>query len=375
MQDMPPAKRSMGCQYHDSMPSQKKPRVEASPDPADIDVTSAFAPSIVWSWVQGLDNPRMKSGFNPGGDFALDLELERGVLRIYGFGEGRDDGDEYQSGAESPSHQSSGQGLVQNTCSPSSSRDTGAPSSSPSLWGYGQIRIITTPNDPRPDHDCFLNVHPQTLERLLESYLEHIHPLHPLFPTAYLTEMLEQFCSHHKIHGKTLTTPLLSTPASSSGVNALYGMGLDRSSLTAVFLFIMALGSICQCKHESPRTSQSRNTDAIPGLVYYAPATDILGNLHGSSDLTHAQACLLAGLYVDQLRRPLESHRWVSEARSTCQILIQSKQRKHKNQRQANSMYSRLSIAADQMQPKSDERRDEVCVLDSLRTREVNNPQ
>ncbi|KAK5168588.1 hypothetical protein LTR04_006263 [Oleoguttula sp. CCFEE 6159] len=55
-------------------------------------------------------------------------------------------------------------------------------------------------------------------------------------------------------------------------------------------------------RHRSPR-----NVDVVPGLAYFAYATDILGNLVGGNDLPYVQANLLAGLYAGQLTHVLDS--------------------------------------------------------------------
>ena len=75
--------------------------------------------------------------------------------------------------------------------------------------------------------------------------------------------------------------------------------------------------------HRSPRSSvgelppQVRNLDVIPGLAYYAQATDILGNLTGSTSLEYVQCCLLAGLYSGQLANSIESVGWIQNAGRT----------------------------------------------------------
>ena len=63
--------------------------------------------------------------------------------------------------------------------------------------------------------------------------------------------------------------------------------------------------------------------DVMPGMAYYAIASDILGNLQGGNDLAHAQACLLAALYTGQLAHPFSSHGWISQAARACQVLVQ----------------------------------------------------
>ena len=65
-----------------------------------------------------------------------------------------------------------------------------------------------------------------------------------------------------------------------------------------------------------------RNVDRIPGLAYFAYATEILGEIHGTVTLTYLQACILAGLYKGQLVRVMESWKWIYEACLTWLLLI-----------------------------------------------------
>ena len=88
-----------------------------------------------------------------------------------------------------------------------------------------------------------------------------------------------------------------------------------------------ALGTMTDPSNSLPSPKSSpeelkRNVDIIPGLSYYAPATDILGNLHGSNDLLHVQAYLLAGLYMGQLARTFESFNWIASACRACRFLV-----------------------------------------------------
>lgn len=62
-----------------------------------------------------------------------------------------------------------------------------------------------------------------------------------------------------------------------------------------------------------------RNYEVIPGLEYFAYATDILGNQFGGYKLNHAQAHILASLYYAQLGRVIPSFRHV---RFACQVII-----------------------------------------------------
>lgn len=160
---------------------------------------------------------------------------------------------------------------------------------------------------------------------------------------------------------------------------------LEQSPSTAIVLLVLALGKICECReslpgpaplsskevgnstatpfspalarndsppsgsirqspsmyptgispmstarqnHLSPRSSvseipfrQAKNLDVIPGLAYYAQATNILGNMFGAHDITYVQCCLLAGLYAGQLANSVESLAWIQSAARACCIL------------------------------------------------------
>ncbi|ROV96468.1 hypothetical protein VSDG_05439 [Cytospora chrysosperma] len=62
-----------------------------------------------------------------------------------------------------------------------------------------------------------------------------------------------------------------------------------------------------------------KNYEIIPGLEYFAYATDILGNQFGSYRLTYIQAHILACLYYGQLGRVIASFRHI---RFACQSII-----------------------------------------------------
>jgi hypothetical protein len=73
-----------------------------------------------------------------------------------------------------------------------------------------------------------------------------------------------------------------------------------------------------------PRTSskKARNIDRVPGLAYYAFATDIIGNQLGGTGLQHVHACILASLYQGQLGRVMESHAYISAACRALQVML-----------------------------------------------------
>jgi hypothetical protein len=62
---------------------------------------------------------------------------------------------------------------------------------------------------------------------------------------------------------------------------------------------------------ERVREETFRNVDKYPGLAYFACASDILGNNFGGNEIIHAQSFLLAGLYLGQFGRVVESWSWI----------------------------------------------------------------
>lgn len=62
-----------------------------------------------------------------------------------------------------------------------------------------------------------------------------------------------------------------------------------------------------------------KNYEVIPGLEYFAYATDILGNQFGGYKLSHVQAHILVSLYYAQLGRVIPSFRHI---RFACQAIV-----------------------------------------------------
>ena len=354
-------------------------------------------------------------------EYVMDFETNRGVLRIYGKGrQTRDVADSSQSsgGAPSPA-QSSASGPNDEAST------TSSPAASPeSLWGTG---LIPTATEARPvsdvgglNNDNTLKLDPKTMSRLLKSYLDNLHILHPFLEERCLTSLVDHFKQRYNPHDSSTSKASFAVPVAIDNLRDLkvpkrkhsdghfYNimnesslspsavspkLVLDRSPNTALILLVMALGKICECRDDlpgpvpdgskelsnpasymyssaggrtdspppsypmrhspsssshstshtsapsplsvgrfgglsSPRSSVgelppgTRNVDVIPGLAYYAQASDILGNLTGFHDLVNAQCCLLAGLYAGQLANTLESLSWIQAASRICRLLV-----------------------------------------------------
>lgn len=68
--------------------------------------------------------------------------------------------------------------------------------------------------------------------------------------------------------------------------------------------------------------TKPRNIDVIPGLPYFALASDVIGNQLGGNSLQHVHMNLLAGLYHGQLARVMESHAYIASACRSLQVIL-----------------------------------------------------
>jgi hypothetical protein len=285
------------------------------------------------------------------GDYPLKLEQARGLLRVWGVGEGPDMND----GTQGPSSPES-----QTTDTPS------PPAGRMAVWGSVKAEVSSpstlgpdVPEDPvgglGPDGQLKLDW--PTLEGLFSSYTEHIHTLHPFVNLFELKRMVKNFSTMYGPEARE-------AKRNQFGVSGLKrkregpvpnGEIIDRSLHNAIVLFVLALGKACQYteplpapyadrapaestlwgfRRSSSRTTNSsfssdydtdlrpRNIDILPGMAYFSYATDILGNQQGGNTIGHAQAHLLAGLYLGQFARVLESWSWIHNACRVCAVLV-----------------------------------------------------
>jgi hypothetical protein len=297
--------------------------------------------------------------------YPLYLEQKRGLLRIWGVGEGGDEND----GAQGPA-------------SPESSSDAPSPAKE-GLWGRG---YATPPADvPSPattasdtyyrDHpggfnpDGSLKLDAETVRRLMNSYFEHIHVLHPFLDKGRLQKNVAKFIELYSPDSRMDFSPS-AVPSHLRGTKRKRSMSqydgyplgdpgnprtIERSVGNAIILLVLALGKVCEHKRPlpgptgehtnplvpsvsyrgSPHSSNStlsgehadnsrKNIDVLPGLAYLAHAQEILGNQNGGNTIAHTQAFLLAGLYYGQYARVLESWSLIHTACRACTILIRN---------------------------------------------------
>ena len=315
--------------------------------------------------------------------YPMDIEKNRGLLRLYGCGEGEDKSDG-GAGPTSP---------ADSTASTSRSEDE---SSSPpgGVWGTSQL----PPRSPSASHSTIdhaggvsvlggLLLDSHVVDKYHHSYLEHIHTLHPFLETRVLRDMVSRFKRRYSRDRLTMAhkatnpqkrkwqadgspIPAIEHPSSKTPdpSRSVPIVEVERSITNAIVLLVLALGKIC-CHHtvlpaavscttvssstptstpgnitsapsspfpgpagrailnpamSGPHDFQGKNMDVFPGLAYYAVGSGILGDHAGGSDVAHIQANLLAGLYMGQLARVFPSYQYISNACRACQVLIES---------------------------------------------------
>lgn len=110
-------------------------------------------------------------------------------------------------------------------------------------------------------------------------------------------------------------------------------------------------GSIHGTSGHRPGFSLKKNYEVIPGLEYFAYATDILGNLAGSyNNMKDVYASIFAGLYYGQLNRPLESFQYIHRASHKLQVIMRPSLDKLRNLKMRrefiqDAKYNQLALA------------------------------
>jgi hypothetical protein len=204
----------------------------------------------------------------------------------------------------------------------------------------------------------------KVLWELYDSYIENIHKLHPFMNASKLRRMIKEFSEQYSpdVNSKYTGSPAANTLAHHQGIkrkrsSSAYGEpysakgAIERSLRNALVLLVLALGKVC-AYHDPLPSPQSdkmhhtnggwgvhangsfnsdtsddnrpRNVDILPGMGYFAYATDILGNQQGGNTVAHAQAMILAALYLSQFARVLESWSWINNACRVVLVLIKA---------------------------------------------------
>ncbi|AEO62243.1 uncharacterized protein THITE_40970 [Thermothielavioides terrestris NRRL 8126] len=343
------------------------------------------------------------------GEFPIRQEEKRGLLRVWGRGEGLESSLRFDKADREAIRDAGAMEVVQDDVS-----DAGGAPSPADCWGG--ISGSPAPIDGKPVIGLQTPDFSESLVwKYVKSYQDNIQNMHPLIIPFELNAMVKLFLdtvqqslgrqSRSSGIAKFAVTP---SPQSETGSKRKRSPGpegaggespsgspksakpvFQRSINNALVLLVLALGKICLHKdripdvvpvseppHGSPLarngypaspiqasspsqssnphsagfpspkegaerpgpgsrrssfqggggsslrggTSLKRNMDVIPGLDYFAYATDILGGQLAGTSLRHIHAYLLAGLYHGQLGRVLESYAYIKEAGFALQI-------------------------------------------------------
>jgi hypothetical protein len=348
-------------------------------------------------------------------DFVMKAEEDRGLIRLYGRGEGTDKDD---GGAGAPSPNSSEGSKNEDQIGSPQTAPSPTPSEGP--WGIGYAgpnsndRKAVSSEVGGLNLDGTMNFDRNTINKLHSSYIFNIHNMHPFLDRRILRKMVNKFISRYSPIGGAMNKGAKRKRSSDNMPGLLQEATVkiatetsftarslpERSISNAIVLLVLALGKICDWKQPLPgpipnsppaevgkgqgsastpsmmqtdsppattisstqsptglaspannaamasvspsggvrmaisnrsyssqptsgeRRDADKNIEVIPGLAYYAYATDILGNVQGGNDLPHVQACLLAGLFAGQLAHGFASHAWINQACRACQVLI-----------------------------------------------------
>ncbi|KAF1351537.1 hypothetical protein EJ07DRAFT_168937 [Lizonia empirigonia] len=300
-------------------------------------------------------------------EYPMLLEQDRGLLRVWGVGEGQD----LNNGAQGPGSLGSGGDADASSPAPGKEGLWGCPPADNSSPGTVPGEIPSS--HPRRENDGGLgpdgrpDFRSHVLWELYDSYIENIHKLHPFMNAGELRKMIKEFSEQYSpdINAKHTGSPTANALAnhqlsqgrkrkrSGSAFGEPYSAkgAIERSLRNALVLLVLALGKVC-AHHEPLPSPQSdkmshtnggwgvhadgsfnsdtsddnrpRNVDALPGMGYFAYATDILGNQQGGNTVAHAQAMILAALYLSQFARVLESWSWINNACRVALVLIKA---------------------------------------------------
>jgi hypothetical protein len=341
-------------------------------------------------------------------------EEKRGLLRLFGRGEGTDAPPGYDKDP-----------LTDHGGADSTPGDTHSDASSPAPAGeeWGQMGGLTPPGNPPPEftrggisQEGMPDLSRDTVLDLVKSYKENMNNMHPILIPSRLDALVDRFLKDLP-ESQARSKQVSSLVAGHGPAAGFVGGGSHRnpespgqkrkrspatgeqheiiqniwdqqkpghpfrSISTALVLLVMALGKVCQWKGKipdvvpdkdpqdtanyspfvrnghppsplqsspamstlpSPQDGQSRsrrtsiegaygargvssrpkNLDVIPGLAYFAFATDIIGNQLGGNSLQHVHTNILAGLYHGQLARVMESHAYIHQACRSLQVIL-----------------------------------------------------
>jgi hypothetical protein len=265
--------------------------------------------------------------------YLMQLEGNRAILRVRGFGEGSP-----ESSNDSARERLWGHPPLDY---PSPHPDNGTPRGHPHYEHLGGLG-----SDGKPNFLC------ADVDRYHKAYMEHMYAFHPLLNPGELQGMIrvfkEQYCPDGQVaHAASPAAHQLNPgvkrkrPSSTFGEPHTPHSASERSLHNCIVLLVLALGQVCSFKEPLPYPASNevanptgsfssigpedhgpRNIEHLPGLVCYSYASDILEK-HRGYTVGHAQANILAALFIGQYARVMESWNWIRNACQIAMVLIQ----------------------------------------------------
>ena len=219
-----------------------------------VEHTTAAHKLLMWPSIKALLYPKEYDE-----DYVMRLEEGRGLIRVYGRGEGDDTSEDTRH----PSNPS--------TNSTPNWNEPYGHSSSPGggAWAPGGSTSapVSQPLDHGLDDNGALTTDPDTVRRLYQSYMEHLHKLHPFLDQAGLEKNLEWFIHIYCPQVGSSGVSIMNNAEFPRGAKrkrsceTLQGVACDipspagvkgspprieQSIDNAIILLVLALGSICE---------------------------------------------------------------------------------------------------------------------------------
>lgn len=298
----------------------------ASPGEAERENFELTLPPKHTTAAQNLLNwPAIARIIPPGitASYVIDEESGRGLLRLYGSGEGEDKNDGHE-GAPSPAGSTSSEGRRM---------DEETSSSPHGVWGNGQIHGPTPssiPNNPHSARDHPGGVSPHgglmldsdAVDRYFRSYMDHMHILHPFLEPRVIRHMVHTFKRKYSWDARsTLHTAatigtkrkreMTESPTSMDELHAANHVNsrpqsrvlstgvplIEHSVANAIVLLVIALGKVCS--HREPLPGPANTTSIRTSTPHSALYSDLPMPMSAPTSPFHTQSNLNGTSYIN----------------------------------------------------------------------------
>lgn len=254
--------------------------------------TTAVHNLFEWPLIKRLLPPKQST------TYVNDLELGRGLLRLYGCGEGEDKGDGHE-GVSSPAGSQSDEGR---------GMDDETSSASPhGVWGNGQLPQPPTSSEQNArEHPGGLSprgglmLDATAVDMYFRSYMDNMHILHPFMETKVLRQMVHTFKKKYSwdwrpnhamnsIIGNKRKREATDSPTPIDELSASFTAGttsrssrpavnvttLEHSVANAIVLLVMALGKITLHREPLPGPVATASLRTSTPHTMYSTLSDL----------------------------------------------------------------------------------------------------